>query len=195
VLELLEGNSVNATDTVSSNLKPRRAFQCRVYAMSDRPCTVETLRSRLVCYGCDVHFTTEENESYKTKNRRLGGEHGPRAGAPFVQDLAYVSKYARHAAVVGVQQHGIVRSSSALMLELIDYDRQMEAWSERWKRRTSSSVAESSSSSNINTAGSQRPLPELPVCMYKSVSSVIINLFEETADKECDHLTPIVGYL
>jgi len=96
---------------------------CRVYIMSDRTVTIQLLRSWLVQnYNCTVLFTQHDDENHGLGENGRHTEHGPHAGIGFVQDLKLASL--ARSAVVG-DPH---RSSSMLLMELIEYDRFVEAW-------------------------------------------------------------------
>jgi len=101
--QLLEKAPVNST--------------CIVYLMSDRPKTIEMLTTWLsTTKNCtSVTALHQEGKSFR------GGEHGPWSGLGFYQDLAAVSQ-ARTAFT------GKMTTSSSLLVELIEYDRTMEAW-------------------------------------------------------------------
>lgn len=96
---------------------------CRAMVMSDRPCTITRLTELLEKNHCDVQVAQHEN------NTDYLHEHGPFAGNGYFQDLAVV-RAARSAFI------GTTRSSSDLILELIEFDRGMEIW------RQSGSVSE-----------------------------------------------------
>jgi len=86
-----------------------------VYIMSDRPCTISTLSDILHGQNISVHIPPhDEGQSFRD-------EHGPFAGVGFYQDLALVSK-ARSAFI------GSIRSSSDLLLELVEFHRKMDWW-------------------------------------------------------------------
>jgi len=111
---------------------------CEVWVMSDRPCTVSQLQRQipLAIRSCTVHavnHTSCISLSNSGSEQQYGphfhsDEHGPYAGAGYFADLAAASYGGSDAVVVGVQQDGSVRSSSALLLELIEYNRKMDAW-------------------------------------------------------------------
>jgi hypothetical protein len=90
--------------------------ECVVYLMSDRPKTIEMLTAWL---------STSKNCTAITAPHQKGtsfrGEHGPWSGIGFYQDLATVSQ-ARNGFI------GKTTTSSFLLLEMIEYDRAMEAW-------------------------------------------------------------------
>lgn len=97
------------------NSQTARSRQCVVHLMSDRPCTLTSLAASLPALGCQVitanHQTGESHEK----------EHGPFAGAGFLQDWALASMAS--SAFVGHK-----RSSSDVVYELLVFDRKSDAW-------------------------------------------------------------------
>jgi hypothetical protein len=91
--------------------------RCAVTVMADRSCTLSNLLPWLKKRGCDAYVARHQAQS----DAQL--EHGPFAGAGFYQDLALAAAVAR-SAVVGTGD----RSSSNLVLELVQFYRTMEAW-------------------------------------------------------------------
>jgi len=98
---------------------------CQVYLMSDRPRTIEILSRWLIGRNCTPISVRHDNG---TSGKIT--EHGPWAGIGFLEDLE-IAASARWA-VVG----DFHRSSFMLLVELIEYDRMVEAW------RTGDSVEE-----------------------------------------------------
>jgi hypothetical protein len=94
---------------------------CTVYIMSDRPKTIENLRTYLLQRDCSVVVATQRIDPEVNDTGKKTEEHGPFAGAGFFRDLVVVSQ-ARSAFI------GSTRSSSALVDELMEYDRRTEAW-------------------------------------------------------------------
>jgi hypothetical protein len=94
---------------------------CTVYIMSDRPKTIENLRTYLLQRDCSVVVAAQPDAPVVKDNGTKTEEHGPFAGAGFFRDLVVVSQ-ARSAFI------GSVRSSSALVDELMEYDRHNNAW-------------------------------------------------------------------
>jgi hypothetical protein len=95
---------------------------CTVYIMSDRPMAIENLRTYLLPRKCSVVVAgqmIDPEVNHDTGNKTK--EHGPFAGAGFFRDLVVVSQ-ARSVLIGGI------RSSSALIDELMDYGRHTEAW-------------------------------------------------------------------
>jgi hypothetical protein len=90
---------------------------CRVYLMSDRTLTLHNLQQWLHLKNCSVVTAPQ---------RQAGAsfllEHGPWSGRGFFQDLAVVSE-ARQGLIAKFST-----TSSKLLLELMEYDRTMEAW-------------------------------------------------------------------
>jgi hypothetical protein len=95
---------------------------CRVYLMSDRPATLELIAKELskMPSNCTV-VTTDKNRVNAGTTSSLSREHGPWAGVGFLQDLELAAA-ARHGAVGDPH-----RSSFALLVKLMEYDRRMEA--------------------------------------------------------------------
>jgi hypothetical protein len=102
---------------------------CWVYLMSDRPKTLELLTSWLLARNCTPVVSSTSDSSTSTILQPPGAnEHGPRAGAGFLEDLIMAS--AARTGFIGVEarQQGLpARSSTALVLEKIEYDRTVEA--------------------------------------------------------------------
>jgi hypothetical protein len=102
---------------------------CWVYLMSDRPRTLELLSSWLLARNCTpVVSSTGTSIDTLTPQPPRANEHGPRAGAGFLEDLVMAS--AARTGFIGVEarQEGLpARSSTALVLEKIEYDRTVEA--------------------------------------------------------------------
>jgi hypothetical protein len=95
---------------------------CALYIMSDRVPTVNGLvdfATNKTCRAVTVTHAQEETGSFV--------ENGPFAGAGFFLDLALVT-HARTGFV------GMMRSSSALVDEIIEYQRRTEAWEATGKR-------------------------------------------------------------
>jgi hypothetical protein len=115
---------------------------CRVFLMSDRPKTLELLSAWLLARNCtpvvssdisvgnsDISDTSINiDTATSTPQQPPADEHGPRAGAGFLEDLIMAS--AARTGFIGVEsrQQGLpARSSTALVLEKIEYDRTVEA--------------------------------------------------------------------
>jgi hypothetical protein len=94
---------------------------CTVYIMSDRHETIENLRTYLLQRKCSVVLAAQPDAPVIKDNGTVTEEHGPFAGAGFFRDLVVVSQ-ARSAFI------GSTRSSSALVDELMEYDRHNNAW-------------------------------------------------------------------
>jgi hypothetical protein len=92
-----------------------------VYIMSDRHETIEHLRTYLLQRDCSVVLAAQPDAPVVKDNGTATEEHGPFAGAGFFRDLVVVSQ-ARSAFI------GSTRSSSALVDELMEYDRHNNAW-------------------------------------------------------------------
>jgi hypothetical protein len=89
--------------------------------MSDRHSTIDNLRTYLLERNCSVVLAAQPHTPVVKDNGTLTEEHGPFAGAGFFRDLVVVSQ-ARSAFI------GSTRSSSALVDELMEYDRHNNAW-------------------------------------------------------------------
>jgi hypothetical protein len=89
---------------------------CRVHLMSDRTRTIELLTDWLKERNCTVVTAARD------AGVSLSKEHGPWAGIGFLQDLEMAAA-ARHGAIGDPH-----RSSFALLVKLIEYDRKVAAW-------------------------------------------------------------------
>jgi hypothetical protein len=94
---------------------------CTVFIMSDRHNTIDNLRTYLLQRNCSVVLAAQPDAPVVKDNGTETEEHGPFAGAGFFRDLVVVSQ-ARSAFI------GSTRSSSALVDELVEYDRHNNAW-------------------------------------------------------------------
>jgi len=95
------------------DLREERTPQpCRISVMSDRECTVLRLKTWVEKHGngCAVDVASHQSGGSFLE------EHGPWAGAGYFADLALVSK--SRSAFIGME-----RSSSDLLLELLEYNR------------------------------------------------------------------------
>jgi hypothetical protein len=103
--------------------KRQQKQACQVFLMSDRPKTVHLLGLWLRKRNCTV-LTNPHNK--QTKREDEFGEHGPAAGGGFFLDLQLAS-HAR-SGLVGDARIGRYagRSSTTLLLEVMEYDRYME---------------------------------------------------------------------
>lgn len=112
--------SAQATTTTKSKRQrprqrpPQTRFQVSI--MSDRVCTIDRLSEQLTALNITVLVAAH------TTGDSFNEEHGPFAGVGFFQDWALASSQARSGFI------GTTRSSSDLVLELIDYNRKMEWW-------------------------------------------------------------------
>jgi hypothetical protein len=113
-----EGRRIQAETTCLQKLLLDRkaSVPCVVHVMADRAATRTLLQEWLATQDCQV-VMTEPNGNRTASFRK---EHGPFAGAAFFQDLASASR-ARDGFVGGD------RSSTDLLLELIEYDRVTES--------------------------------------------------------------------
>ena len=98
-----------------------RSRPCVVYLMTDRERTLQSLMSTIESTtACTVIIANH------TKGESYSSEHGPFAGIGYFQDLALAAN-ARHAMIAPHKHKKIpFRSSSGLILELIEFRRQME---------------------------------------------------------------------
>jgi hypothetical protein len=101
---------------VRAGSEPKQRLRCAVAVMSDRSCTLSRLVAWLEERGCSAFVARHD-----TRTDYLS-EHGPFAGAGFFQDLALASALSRSAFV------GMRRSSSDLVLELVQFYRTLDAW-------------------------------------------------------------------
>jgi hypothetical protein len=106
---------VNESDSSQTN-----PANCSVYLISDRPRTLRLLSTHVQRLGCQA-LVAHHNHS-ATGGMMTQTEHGPYAGAGYLEDLAFASR-ARHALVGDAS-----RSSFTLLVELVTYDRFIEAW-------------------------------------------------------------------
>lgn len=91
---------------------------CHIALMSDRTCTVSSLEAWLREEGleCQAHVTEHEmSESFYA-------EHGPFATTGYFQDVIFASS-AQSAFIATLE-----RSSSHLVLELMEFEKMMSAW-------------------------------------------------------------------
>jgi hypothetical protein len=96
---------------------------CVAYLMSDRQQTLNRLAEWLVERNCSAQTASHTQES-ASKSKP---EHGPFAGTGFFTDLESASR--ARTAVVG----DFSRSSTALLLDLIAYDRRIEGHEDNLK--------------------------------------------------------------
>jgi len=97
---------------------------CTVYLLSDRPLTVRLLRNVTRSLNCTPITANHETQSYGYRK-----EHGPFAGAGFFRDLALAANARDGFAVSLFGPRGrrlALRTSSALVLELMEYRARME---------------------------------------------------------------------
>lgn len=122
-------------------IAPRRSGQqkepCSVVLLSDRECTLSTLRERV---HSELNCTVK-NVQHQPREPRAGSqEHGAFAGFGFYLDIAFAAAHSRNAVVsnrkwferptdnpVGFKASVPVRSSAALVRELIEYKGKMES--------------------------------------------------------------------
>jgi len=129
LLPLNSTTSSLATPSVSSRL-------CRVWVMPDRQCTLGRLQEAQIVSSsgsrCMVHFVSHNDTTEAAFEPQLGqhhfAKHGPFAGAGHFVKLLWVSSEARDGVVVSLGPNGLTRSSPSLLMELVKYNRKMEAW-------------------------------------------------------------------
>jgi hypothetical protein len=113
LLELVELNRRNRNYTADP--------PCDVYLISDRPRTLKLLSDHVKSLGCRPMIASH-NQSSGGGSSMGRTEHGPFAGHGFLEDLSFASR--ARTAVVG----DVCRSSFSLLVELVTYDRFIEAW-------------------------------------------------------------------
>jgi len=145
-------------DNKHSDDSARSAFACRIFVMSDRECTVPVLQPLLLerlGTTCEI-VQTDYGRSMVRTNSSVQ-DHGPHPGAGFFQDVVTALQVtqrkevtARYAALpsshysawfmngyyhasVGTMEirkasEGILRSSSMLVVALIEYQRKLQLW-------------------------------------------------------------------
>jgi len=119
--------------------KQPNGTQCHVAVMADRECTLSELQKWLSQRACRIHVAEHQ------QGKGTYAEHGPFAGAGYFQDLALASSITRDG-VVGSWLHDTRwRSSSLLLLELVEFYRRMDAWRRHY----------SSSSINVGIGGDE----------------------------------------
>ena len=102
----------------SSKKNASSSLPCSLYIMSDRPATLQNLGRAAKQRDCQV-IQTQHTQSPAHHNSV--DEHGPFAGAGYFRDLLVVSQ--AQSAYISLR-----RSSSALVDELIEHRRHVEAW-------------------------------------------------------------------
>ena len=100
--------------------RPDESIPCAVFIMSDRPATTQNITNYLQKSSNCASISVSPDPSF-VRNLSQTSEHGLFAGAGFFRDLALVSQ-ARSGYVV------TARSSSALLVEFMEYKRRSEAW-------------------------------------------------------------------
>lgn len=126
-------SEVGCLEKIISIANASQAESCQVFLMSDRPKSLQGLTAYLHGRNDSCHGVVVANH---TQGKSWTAEHGVFAGAGFFQDL-YMASHARH----GLAARGA--SSFALVRELVQYDRHMEA-----------------------IRNSQWPPPKLPYCFF-----------------------------
>lgn len=99
---------------------------CEVTLLTDRTCTSKELQKWSKRHECTIQ-TMDSSTLSNSHTKQVSAGHGPHAER-FVQELqrAASSKYDR---LIGTLNHkGQWRSSSLLLLELIEYQRRVDAW-------------------------------------------------------------------
>jgi hypothetical protein len=119
-----DGSYINEEVDCLNEMMPRsKDTGCAVYIMSDREKSLHLLTEWAHSRNC-----TAVVASHDEYDESIVEEHGPFSGKGFIQDLA-VASLAR-SGVIG----DIRRSSFKLLLELVTYDREMDAWSRQLDR-------------------------------------------------------------
>jgi len=107
-------SSAVAANTRLSPASPQTRFEVSI--MSDRACTISRVSEQLPALNITVLVAAHD------KGKSGKDEHGPFAGVGFFHDWALVSSHARSGFI------GTFRSSSKLVLELIEFNRKLEIW-------------------------------------------------------------------
>ena len=128
-----QGEDIHVEQSCLQQLFKGHEGPCGVYLLSDRPLTVQLLAnvSQHVFHCTPITVLHAQNKSNSSKSQSYGLsfqkdlEHGPNAGSGFFRDLALAAN-ARHGFVSSRMdtKRGrfiALRSSSALVLELIEY--------------------------------------------------------------------------
>lgn len=118
-------NEIKCLERLIREMKLLKLTQCRVFIMSDRPQTLTTLQNWLEesTVSCEVIQAKHDQEFQESG---LEVEHGPFAGAGFVQDLELASREASRS--LNAVWVGHARSSSKLLLEWLTYRRAIRFW-------------------------------------------------------------------
>jgi len=141
---------------------------CDVFVMADRDCTLKQLVEQIQFEKgenvagypqCTIYVPSHNSNetALRREKHHISEEHGPFAGAEYFADLAMAKSRARDAVVVGTQRGGYLRSSSALLIELIDYNRKMEAW-------------RAAVVSQHHGDASSTSIPDISTCSYESLT-------------------------
>lgn len=116
ILEQMDGCDIGREQKCIRQLLPSvGARRCQVLLMSDRSCTIERMGGWLQEQNCEVVVANHDT------HKDYLSEHGPFSGAGFFQDLALASM-AKSAFI------GLHRSSSDLVLEMIEFNRRLDEW-------------------------------------------------------------------
>ena len=98
---------------------------CRLFMLSDRPRTLTALHHWFANNAIECTVVQARHDAHSNE-MGLEAEHGPFAGAGFVQDLELASREASKSLNVVWIGHG--RSSSKLLLEWVIYRRAIRFW-------------------------------------------------------------------
>eukprot|EP00977_Amphora_coffeiformis_P026495 scaffold27147_cov160-Amphora_coffeaeformis.AAC.2 len=98
---------------------------CRIFMISDRTQTLEALQNWFANSALECTVVQTRHDVH-AKESGLEAEHGPFAGAGFVQDLELASREASKSLNAVWIGHG--RSSSKLLLEWVTYRRAIRFW-------------------------------------------------------------------
>jgi hypothetical protein len=113
------------TATATANETTVSIPPCHIYVMADRPTTLQLLLEEINTTTSCTYSTIQRNSSTGIS---FSSEHGPFAGRGYWEDL-YLATQARHGMVsfhMYPRLHGLVRTSSALVREIIEFRRIIE---------------------------------------------------------------------
>ena len=131
-----------------------KPYDCRVYLMSDRQATIDKLTGWLVHERNCTVVTAEQHETSGSSDTVQ--EHGPWAGIGFLQDLDLTAN-ARHG-VIG-DKH---RSSTALLLELVEYRRRLVAWKKKHNEKDCDTPTPANPASTMSSSIAPLQICQLP---------------------------------
>lgn len=150
-----EGNYIHEEIQCLNNTLPpqedRTLDSCFIILMSDRILTVDLISKWLIENNCTPVSGVATNNELMPEDKDIpisslrNTEHGSRAGVGFIEDLILTS-HARNGFIGDVH-----RSSFMLVVELISYDRKIDAWKKNISIKDNSDIV----------------LPELLTCPVK----------------------------